>query len=559
MKDLKIGHKILTFMVIMTVISGGLALKLVSSMASVNDQSTIITQNWLPSIVAISGINTATSDFRIAEAKHVGTIDEVIMKEAEKDLVSVTQVIASFRDTYEPLISSPEEKELYKRFSDEWNSYMKNHEEFLALSRQNQNAEASKIFYGENLKLFNDASATLLELVEMNDKGAKDASKEGDAIYTQEKRTAIIAIIVFIFLAGGCTFMLSRAVAAPIAGITKYMGILSGGDLGQDVPFKDRKDEIGDMAESIQIFKDGLVEAGRLRFKAEEERREKEKRQERMNEATARFEKSMASIVSIVSSASTELQASAQTLAAAADETSVQSNAVSAASTETSSNIQTVASSTEELSASIGEITQQVSKSTVIVNDAVTKSQAALQSINKLLESAQRISEVTAVITGISSQTNLLALNATIEAARAGEAGKGFAVVANEVKALAVDSTQSAGQISEQIAQIQQDTNVAAKAVEDISSIIEQVSQISDNIALSIEQQATATAEITRNVNEASTASIEVDQNIAGVSQATSSTGAAAAQLSSAAAELSKQSVLLKTEFDTYIDAINAA
>lgn len=559
MKDLKIGHKILTFMVIMTVISGGLALKLVSSMASVNDQSTIITQNWLPSIVAISGINTATSDFRIAEAKHVGTSDEAIMKEAEKDLVSVTQVIASFRATYEPLISSAEEKELYKRFSDEWNSYMKNHEEFLALSRQNQNAEASKIFYGENLKLFNDASATLLELVEMNDKGAKDASKEGDAIYTQEKRTATIAIIVFIFLAGGFTFMLSRAVAAPIAGITKYMGILSGGDLGQDVPFKDRKDEIGDMAGSIQIFKDGLVEAGRLRFKAEEERREKEKRQERMNEATARFEKSMASIVSIVSSASTELQASAQTLAAAADETSVQSNAVSAASTETSSNIQTVASSTEELSASIGEITQQVSKSTVIVNDAVTKSQAALQSINKLLESAQRISEVTAVITGISSQTNLLALNATIEAARAGEAGKGFAVVANEVKALAVDSTQSAGQISEQIAQIQQDTNVAAKAVEDISSIIEQVSQISDNIALSIEQQATATAEITRNVNEASTASIEVDQNIAGVSQATSSTGAAAAQLSSAAAELSKQSVLLKTEFDTYIDAINAA
>lgn len=559
MKDLKIGHKILTFMVIMTVISGGLALKLVSSMASVNDQSTIITQNWLPSIVAISGINTATSDFRIAEAKHVGTSDEAIMKEAEKDLVSVTQMIASFRATYEPLISSPEEKELYKRFSDEWNSYMKNHEEFLALSRQNQNAEASKIFYGENLNLFNDASATLLELVEMNDKGAKDASKEGDAIYAQEKRTAIIAIIVFIFLAGGCSFMLSRAVAAPIAGVTKYMGILSGGDLGQDVPFKDRKDEIGDMAESIQIFKDGLVEAGRLRFKAEEERREKEKRQERMNEATARFEKSMASIVSIVSSASTELQASAQTLAAAADETSVQSNAVSAASTETSSNIQTVASSTEELSASIGEITQQVSKSTVIVNDAVTKSQAALQSINKLLESAQRISEVTAVITGISSQTNLLALNATIEAARAGEAGKGFAVVANEVKALAVDSTQSAGQISEQIAQIQQDTNVAAKAVEDISSIIEQVSQISDNIALSIEQQATATAEITRNVNEASTASIEVDQNIAGVSQATSSTGAAAAQLSSAAAELSKQSVLLKTEFDTYIDAINAA
>lgn len=200
-----------------------------------------------------------------------------------------------------------------------------------------------------------------------------------------------------------------------------------------------------------------------------------------------------------------------------------------------------------------------MARSTAVVNEAVARSQEAHQSINKLLESAQKINEVTSVIADISGQTNLLALNATIEAARAGEAGKGFAVVANEVKALAVGSAESAGQISEQIAHIQLDTNEAARAVQTIAEIIDQVSHISGSIAAAIEEQAAATAEITRNVSEASNASIEVDQNIAGVSQATSSTGAAAAQLSTAAQELSEQAVILKREFDTYIDAINNA
>ncbi len=559
MKNLKISHKILVFMLTLTAIASGLSLILVNSMSTINNQSTIIAANWLPSVIVTSTINTATSDFRVNEAKHVGTTDEAIMRDAEKSMASLMEHIAQLRADYEKLISSPEEKALYDNFAAQWDGYMKIHEKFLRLSMDNRNEEASALLYGQSLKMFHDASATLLTLVELNEKGAEDASNQGDVIYAQQKTLAVAGIVIMVALAGLCVFLLSRAVATPIVGITKYMGVLSGGNLRQDVPFKERQDEIGEMAASLQIFKDGLVEAEELRNKAEEERRAKELRQEKINEATARFEKSMSSIVEIVAAASSKLQASAHTLAAAAEETSVQSTAVSAASTETSSNIQTVASSTEELSASIGEITQQVSTSTRVVSEAVAKSEAALHSINKLLESAQRISEVTAVITDISGQTNLLALNATIEAARAGEAGKGFAVVANEVKALAVDSAKSADQISEQIGQIQLDTNVAAKAVEDISTIIAQVSQISGNIASAIEEQAAATSEITRNVSEASNASIEVDQNIAGVSQATASTGESASQLSSAAEDLSKQAVILKSEFDAYIHAIRTA
>lgn len=559
MKNLKISHKISVFMLILILIAGGVAVKLVSSMSIVNDQSTVITVNWLPSVVAISEINTATSDFRLAETKHLGSTDPAVMKEAEGEMDKIDAHIKSLQKTYEPLISSPEEKQIYNKFAKVWDAYLHHHKEFLALSQANRNDEASKDLYGDNLQMFEEASALLIQLVDLNKKGAEDASAQGDIIFAHERNIAIGAVIILLVLAGGCTFMLTRAVATPISGITDYMGILSGGDLSRDVPFKDRKDEIGHMAISLQHFKDGLAEAARLRALSEEERRAKELRQERINQATAKFERTMSQIVEIVASASTELQASARTLAAAAEETSVQSHAVSAASTETSANIQTVASSTEQLSASISEITQQVARSTAVVNEAVARSQEAHQSINKLLESAQKINEVTSVIADISGQTNLLALNATIEAARAGEAGKGFAVVANEVKALAVGSAESAGQISEQIAHIQLDTNEAAKAVQTIAAIIEQVSHISGSIAAAIEQQAAATAEITRNVSEASNASIEVDQNIAGVSEATTSTGAAAAQLSTAAQELSEQAVVLKREFDIYIETINKA
>ncbi|MBL8640696.1 MAG: MCP four helix bundle domain-containing protein [Alphaproteobacteria bacterium] len=559
MKNLKISYRILIFMFVLTLLAGALSLKLLSSMDVVNHQSSIISQNWLPSVEATSSLNTATSDFRLAECKHVGTTDPKTMDDAEKDLEALKKYIADLRQKYEPLISSPEEKSLYEQFSNDWDMYMKDHKTFLALSRNNQNAEASEVLYGDSLKQFNDASAVLLKLVELNSNGAHDASETGDSIYAHEKHMAIGGIVLMFILAGGCTFLLSRSVATPILQIRNYMGILSGGDLTQDVPFKERKDEIGAMALSLQGFKDSLLEAEKLRTKADQERLEKEARQDRVNQATARFEQSMSGIVKVVAAASTELQASAHTLAKAAEETSIQSNAVSAASTETSSNIQTVAASTEELSSSISEITQQVSRSSSVANDAVEKSRLAIQSIDKLLESAQKIGEVTSVISDISAQTNLLALNATIEAARAGDAGKGFAVVANEVKGLAANSAQSADQISTQITQIQEDTKIAARAVQDITKIIDQISETSSSIAAAIEEQAAATSEITRNVNEASNASIEVDQNIAGVSQSTASTGTAASQLSGAAEELSKQAEILKQEFDTYIHAINNA
>jgi methyl-accepting chemotaxis protein len=482
---------------------------------------------------------------RLYRLRYAMNADENVLKDAQKKL-------AETHENYNSL-KSVSSTDVVNKMGDSLTQY----DEYFQLIN-GETAEMDKL-YGQmdeiGPKVIESVTNLRTEAVEKQNQIGPLAASAIQSIKVSMPTIILIVLAVVLVV----SILIGRTIARAFTMVIYTMGKLSEGELTVKVEGTERHDEVGAMSRSIQVFKDGLIEAAELRNKADDERQEKERRQERINQATAKFEQSMSGIVKVVASASTELQASAHTLAASAEETSVQSNAVSAASTETSSNIQTVASSTEELSASISEITQQVSRSTTITNEAVEKSRMAIQSINKLLESAQKIGEVTAVITNISGQTNLLALNATIEAARAGDAGKGFAVVANEVKGLAANSAQSADQISTQIAQIQEDTQIAANSVQDITKIIDQISEISSGIAAAIEEQSAATSEITRNVNEASNASIEVDQNIAGVSQATASTGAAASQLSGAAEELSKQAVILKDEFDTYINSIRAA
>lgn len=187
-------------MFILTILASALALNLVSSMETVNNQSTLISQNWLPSVQTTSMLNTATSDFRLAQCKHLGTTDPATMNEAEQDMAALSKHIEKLRRTYEPLISSTEEKALYEQFSKEWAKYIKDHEEFLTLSRNNQNDEANKILYGDSLKQFNAASEHLIKLVELNANGSRDASATGDMIYAHQKQIAIAGIVILLGL-----------------------------------------------------------------------------------------------------------------------------------------------------------------------------------------------------------------------------------------------------------------------------------------------------------------------------------------------------------------------
>jgi methyl-accepting chemotaxis protein len=348
-------------------------------------------------------------------------------------------------------------------------------------------------------------------------------------------------------------------VIRPINSLSSSMGTIADGKFNQDVPYLGRKDEIGHMAKSVEVFRKNGIEKIRLEAEAKEnEKKAQEARRQAMLDLAEKFENSVKGVVNIVSAAATEMQTTAQSLAATAEETSRQSTAVAAASEEMSGNVQTVASATEELTASIGEIGSQVTKASDVANKAAEDGENTNTTVQKLAGTVQKIGEIVQLIQSIAGQTNLLALNATIEAARAGEAGKGFAVVASEVKALASQTAKATEEIETQIASIQTETSLTVEAIQGICSTLGDIRQVSTSIASAVEEQSAATKEIANNVSQAAQSTAEVSENVVGVTKAANDTGVAASQMLSAASELAKQSEALQLEVDKFLVGIRA-
>jgi methyl-accepting chemotaxis protein/CHASE3 domain sensor protein len=363
-----------------------------------------------------------------------------------------------------------------------------------------------------------------------------------------------IAILLGIVIA----IVITRGITRPVQGMTNAMGVLAGGDFSAIIPAQDRRDEIGLMAQAVQVFKENMIRARELDEAAKKEQARQLERGKQIEAAVTGFETVITEVVAVVNSAATELQATAQGLAATAEETSRQSTVVAAASEEMTQNIQTVASATEELSASISEISGQVTESTRIVSDAVVQADDTNAKVKSLAEAAQKIGAVVNLINDIASQTNLLALNATIEAARAGEAGKGFAVVASEVKQLATQTARATDEIGTQIRSIQDATDSSATAISVITQTIGRVNEISTAIASAVEEQGAATQEISRNVQQAASGSAEVATNITGVTEASQQTSAGSTQVLGAANELARNGERLKSEVDTFLHKVRS-
>ncbi|OAF20126.1 methyl-accepting chemotaxis protein [Bradyrhizobium neotropicale] len=360
-----------------------------------------------------------------------------------------------------------------------------------------------------------------------------------------------IAIALFIGL---------KAMSQPIARLKLAMEGLARNDLKTEVPEKDRRDEIGDMARTVEIFKTNAVEVERLKAaQAEAEREAAEQRRRDMFNLADGFERAVGEIIDTVGSASTELEASSSTLATTAQRAQELTSVVVVASGEATGNVQSVATATEELSSSVNEISRQVQESARMASEAVGQARTTTERVSELSIAATRIGDVVELINTIAGQTNLLALNATIEAARAGEAGRGFAVVASEVKTLAEQTAKATGEISQQISGIQTATEESVNAIRDISATIERLSEVSSTIAAAVEEQGAATQEIARNVQQAAHGTQQVSSNITDVQRGAAETGSASSQVLSTAKLLASDSSRLKLEVGKFLSTVRAA
>jgi len=408
-----------------------------------------------------------------------------------------------------------------------------------------------------------EATAAIDQLSELG-KTASDVTADFAARSTGGGQRSFFlntALLVFCIAIGAAAFWVAVwRVGKPIQAMTSAMTELAHGNLKVEVPGIARRDEVGEMAQSVQVFKENAIETERLRQDQQQaERRAQEDKQRTMNELADKFSADVGAVVGAVTTASSQLDATAQSMSAIAEQTSQQSGAVATAAQQSAANVQTVASATEELTSSSQEIGLQVAESANVARSAVDEVQKANLQVQGLAEAADKIGAVIDLIQDIAEQTNLLALNATIEAARAGEAGKGFAVVAQEVKSLANQTAKATGEIGEHIQRVQAETREAVSAIGTIGSTIARIDEIAASIASAVEEQAAATSEISRNVQEAANGTHEVTENISGVSQGAQQTGTACEQMLAAVRNLSSQAGLLSTKVDSFLQEVRSA
>ena len=420
--------------------------------------------------------------------------------------------------------------------------------------------QADEIYHKNLAPLIVDSIAKLrvAEAALKNDyKGSRDKAEAViDGTTTVQEIAGGLAILFGLIVA----FLIARSIVGPLTSMTRAMGLLAGGNLEVEIPGRGKTDEIGDMAQAIEVFKTNMIDTERLRAEQTEiEARQAESRKADMVKLADQFEQAVGEIVDTVSSASHELEASAGTLTATATRAQDLSTEVASASQEATANVQAVASATEELSSSVSEIARQVQESARIASEAVGQASKTNDRVSELSRAAARIGDVVELISTIAGQTNLLALNATIEAARAGEAGRGFAVVASEVKALAEQTAKATGEIAQQVSGIQAATEESVGSIREISGTIERLSEISSTVAAAVEEQGAATQEISRNVQQAAHGTQRVSTNIGDVQRGASETGSASSQVLSAARSLSADSNRLKQEVAKFLSSVHAA
>jgi methyl-accepting chemotaxis protein len=562
MSSLSIRTKIIAVIALMLVAMAGLGLLAIRSMQAINAHTVEIAESWLPSVRVLGEMRADINLFRIALRAHV-MAETLDAKDAgEKRLAGILDNIAKDRKKYQLLINSPEERAIYDNWSRAWDNYMGGVQKVIELSRNSIGRiphEASEAI-SKNVAVIAAESDKFLEQdIDLNNRGADTATRDAAEGYNTAFWVVLSIIVVAVIAGVAVGAYLVRDVSSGIASIVRPMQALSNGNLSAEVEHRGEKTEIGAMADTLQVFKEALIAKRAADEAAARDAEAKIARGRKVDTITREFESMIGQIVETVSSASSQLEGSADRLSSTANRAQELSTVVAAASEEASTNVSSVASATEELSSSITEISRQVQDSARIASEAVEQARRTNDRVGELSKAASRIGDVIELINSIAGQTNLLALNATIEAARAGDAGRGFAVVAAEVKALAEQTAKATGEIGQQISGIQSATEESVGAIREISGTIERLSEISSAIAAAVEEQGAATQEISRNVQQASQGTQQVSANITDVQRGATETGSASSEVLSAAQLLSTDSDRLKREVGRFLDSVRAA
>ncbi|MGE5505760.1 MAG: methyl-accepting chemotaxis protein [Actinomycetota bacterium] len=363
-------------------------------------------------------------------------------------------------------------------------------------------------------------------------------------------------ILATILAVLGVRSILKRVITDPIHEMTSTMGTLAAGDVGIDVPFVDRADEVGEIAQAVQVFKDNTIAKHKMEEEARRATAAREARMQRLEELIRTFEQTVAAVLDTVATSATQMTATARKMVDNADQAAERAHNAASHANEANENVRMVSAAAEELSNSISEIAQQVGMSNEVALSATKEADTVNGRVQGLAGAADKIGEIIELITGIAEQTNLLALNATVEAARAGEAGKGFAVVASEVKNLARQTVRATEDISTQVSTIQSETDKTVRAIRGINTTISSMDGITTAIAAAIEEQGAATQEIARNIDHAASGTNFVFENITEVSHTIHETDQAAKEVLAAVEDLQNQAATLRSEVDRFLTGI---
>ncbi|KQP83142.1 methyl-accepting chemotaxis protein [Methylobacterium sp. Leaf117] len=558
--DLKLMAKLAIPSLVLILVAVGLVALARSSLATLDQNTTQIIEVRATRLFLAQRLALAIDEAVIAEKNAIIETDETLMK-TEFDHYQANQKTAS--ETLERLIAladTPERRTILTGVRADLQRFFTAAERSVTLGLRNENEAAARISKQEvrpaRIKLTESVATRVASNLRDLDAAKQDATETAQSA----TRTLILTATIGLGVAVGLLALITLyGVIRPLAGMTAAMERLAAGDHAVAVAGLERRDEVGLLARSLQVFKDNAVEARRLAAAQAAEDEAKMRRAQRLDALTQAFERNVSTLTQALAGAATEMEATAQSMSSVAGQTNQQTVIVAGAAEETSANVQTVAAASEEMSASVQEIVQQVSLSARIASQAVENAQRTDATVRRLAGTTERIGAFVDVISSIAAQTNLLALNATIEAARAGEAGRGFAVVASEVKELAGQTAKATGEIGERITEIRSATHEAVADIETISRIIAEMSTYAGSIAAAMEEQGAATQEITRNVQEAARGTEEVTVNIAGVRDGAGQTGAAASQVLSAAQELARHSESLTREVGGFLADVKAA